>query len=116
MHGKRAVASQRFLRCISQGKTSATTSIFVLSEIAWFLLRFGRSKHQVGAYLKELDMKGLKLVEGDILPLILLLYQHSRLDWIDCVVAVLAQQAGCTSIMTYDQAFDQVEWLSRREP
>lgn len=116
VHGERARESQVLLRRIDDGKTTAVTSIIVLSEIAWFLKRHGRNREEIASTIGEFDTEGLKLVEGDILPEVLSLFRRSTLGWNDCVIAILAQENGCKEIMTYDQDFDQIDWFVRQEP
>ena len=116
VHGKRAISCQEFLQKIEDGDSRAVTSILVLSEIAWFLKRHGRSREETASAIGEFDMTGLKLIEGDILPSVLSLFMNSTMGWNDCVLAILAQNFGCDEITTYDQDFDHVDWLTRREP
>lgn len=116
VHSSRAARSQTLLRQLNQGNIEAVTSILVISELVWFLFRHGFSREKIAGIVGKLDVAHLQIIEGDILPPVLSLFIGSVLDWNDCVIAILAQNFGCTEITTYDQGFDLIDWLSRNEP
>lgn len=109
--------SDRCLELLEKGER-IWTSVFVFSEIEW-VLRSGYevSKKEIASYLKRIfSLAALKIEKRKTLLLALDLYEDRRVDWVDCVNALLAKKKGISDFYSYDRHFDNFDWVRRLEP
>lgn len=80
-------------------------SLLVLSELAWTLRRVYKLDRTAiaGVLEKLLISKDTVLEQRDVVRQALLVYQSSKADFADCVIAVTANLAGCSRMVTFDE-------------
>jgi predicted nucleic-acid-binding protein len=80
-------------------------SILVLVELTWTLRRtFKLDRAAIaGVVGKLLDSADIVLEQVEILHQALNLYTTTKADFADCVIAVSARSAGCSSVATLDE-------------
>jgi predicted nucleic-acid-binding protein len=79
--------------------------LLVLSEVVWTLRRVYKLDRTAiaGVLEKLLGSKDLVIEQHDIVRRAVLLYQSSKADFADCMIAVMANLAGCGRMVTFDQ-------------
>ncbi|MGD0155052.1 MAG: type II toxin-antitoxin system VapC family toxin [Terracidiphilus sp.] len=79
--------------------------LLVLAELAWTLRRLYKLDRVAiaGIIEKLLISTDIVLEARDAVRQALLLYRKSNADFADCVIAVAARVAGCSSIVTFDE-------------
>lgn len=77
----------------------------VLSELAWTLRRIYKLDRIAIARIIEklLTSKDIVIEQRDSMRQALLLYERSKADFGDCVIAMAARLAGCGRIITFDE-------------
>lgn len=80
-------------------------SLLVLSELTWTLRRvYKLDRTAIAGVLERLLVsKDTVLEQRDVVRQALLVYQSSKADFADCVIAVTANLAGCSRMVTFDE-------------
>jgi len=80
-------------------------SILVLTELVWTLRRvYKLDRTSIAGVLERLlSSKDTVLEQRDVVRRALLAYQSSKADFADCVIAVTANLAGCSRMVTFDE-------------
>lgn len=107
-------------RCLVflEGGAGLWTSQLVITEIEW-VLRSGYEleKKEIVSYLRRIfTLSNLKIERKKILLRTLELYENSKVDWVDCINALLMKKKGIKDIYSYDRHFDNFDWVRRLEP
>ncbi len=107
-------------RCLDllEGGKKIWTSSFVVAEIEWVLRAgYGLKREETVFYLKGLfSLSNLKVENRKTLLNALGLYENSKVDWVDCVNALLIKKKELKEIYSYDKHYDKFDWVVRREP
>ena len=106
-----------FIR-IKEGKEAVQTSVLVIVEIVWVLESiFKKSKHEIKEMIQKIINTPNLLVENrDSLVQGLEIYAQKNIDFVDAYHAVFLKSAGESIIYSFNQDFDKIEWVERREP
>jgi predicted nucleic-acid-binding protein len=80
-------------------------SILVLTELVWTLRRvYKLDRTSIAGVLERLlSSNDTVLEQRDVVRRALLAYQSSKADFADCVIAVTANLAGCSRMVTFDE-------------
>lgn len=80
-------------------------ALLVLAELIWTLRRvFKLSRSEIaGMIAKLLNSQEVVIEQEEIARQALRLYATTRTDFADCVIAVSARSAGCTTVATLDE-------------
>jgi predicted nucleic-acid-binding protein len=80
-------------------------SLASIQELVWFLDRHGKmSRVDIATVLESLESKDEFVIErAREFNKALRFYRQTRADFADCLIAVVAQTAGCSRIVTFDK-------------
>ena len=100
------------------GEITLSTSEMVIAELIWTLLSYYKvPKAQVVEKVSViLATENLFVPDKDILADALVLYARKNIDFIDAYNAVFMKYQGLREIYSYDQDFETIEDIERKEP
>ena len=80
-------------------------SLLVLAELTWTLRRVFRLNRRAiaGIIAKLLNSQDVIVEQEEIVRQGLHLYSTTKADFADCIIAVSARSAGCTTVATLDE-------------
>ena len=106
-----------FIR-VKEGKETVQTSVLVIVEIVWVLESiFKKSRDEIKEMIQKIINTQNLLVENrDILLQGLEIYSQKNIDFVDAYHAVFLKSTGEKIIYSFDQDFDKIDWIERREP
>lgn len=115
-HAPRATA---WLARIEQGEFKVRTADTVVFETVFTLERtYRQARADIrNTLLPLLELPGIVLPGKRWLRQVFDLYvQEPALSFADCYHAVAAKRFGSPTMVSFDQDFDRIPWLTRREP
>ncbi len=100
------------------GKVSLLTSEMVIAELIWTLLSYYRvPKAEVIEKVSIIiSTPNLHVVDRTIIADALVLYSQKNIDFIDAYNALFMKFHGLEKIYSYDEDFDAIEGIERKEP
>ena len=116
--------SSKYERCrelfkrVLEGETAISTSGMVIAELIWTLLSYYRvPKAEVIEKVSViLGTENLFIPDKDVLADALVLYARRNIDFIDAYNAVFMKYQGLREIYSYDEDFETIEDVERKEP
>jgi len=101
-----------------KGDIAITTSGMVIAELVWTLLSYYRvPKAEVIEKVSVIvGTKNLTIPERHIVADALVLYARKNIDFIDAYNAVFMRYHDLREIYSYDEDFELIEEIRRREP
>jgi uncharacterized protein len=101
-----------------KGEIAITTSGMVIAELVWTLLSYYRvPKAEVIEKVSVIvGTKNLTIPERHIVADALVLYARKNIDFIDVYNAVFMRYHDLREIYSYDEDFELIEDIRRREP
>ena len=104
-----AVQSARATRLLEKECSPATpgfVGLVVLLELVWVSEScYGASRSEVADIVRRiLSIRQLVVQEAETAWKALRLFESSKADFADCLVERMATAAGCTAVMTFDNA------------
>ena len=116
--------SSKYERCrelfkrVLEGETAISTSGMVIAELIWTLLSYYRvPKAEVIEKVSViLGTENLFVPDKDVLADALVLYARRNIDFIDAYNAVFMKYQGLREIYSYDEDFETIEDVERKEP
>ncbi len=101
-----------------KGEIAITTSGMVIAELLWTLLSYYKvPKAEVIEKVSVIvGTKNLSIPEKHIVADALVLYARKNIDFIDAYNAVFMRYHGLREIFSYDEDFELMEDIQRREP
>lgn len=101
-----------------KGEIAITTSGMVIAELVWTLLSYYKvPKAEVIEKVSVIvGTKNLSIPEKHIVADALVLYARKNIDFIDAYNAVFMRYHGLREIFSYDEGFELMEDIQRREP
>lgn len=101
-----------------EGEIVISTSGLVIAELIWTLLSYYKvPKVEVIEKVSViLGTENLFIPDKDVLADALVLYARKNIDFIDAYHAVFMKYHGLREIYSYDEDFDTIEDIQRREP
>jgi len=114
----------KYVRCRAvfkkavEGKISLLTSEMVIAELIWTLLSYYKvPKAEVIEKVSIIiSTPNLHLVDKTIIADSLVLYSQKNIDFIDAYNALFMKFHGLEKIYSYDEDFDAIEGIERKEP
>ncbi len=108
---------QMFKRAL-QGEIAISTSGMVIAELIWTLLSYYKvPKAEVIEKVSViLGTENLFVPDKDVLADALVLYARKNIDFIDAYNAVFMKYQGLREIYSYDEDFETIEDIERKEP
>jgi predicted nucleic acid-binding protein len=100
------------------GEIQITTSGIVIAELIWTLSSYYRvPKADVIEKVSVIvATESLFIPDKDVVADALVLYARKNIDYIDAYNAVFMKYEGLSEIYSYDEDFDALEEIQRREP
>ncbi len=100
------------------GEIAISTSGMVIAELIWTLLSYYKvPKTEVIQKVSViLGTENLLIPEKDVLADALVLYAGKNIDFIDAYNAVFMKYHGLREIYSYDEDFEAIEDIRRKEP
>ncbi len=101
-----------------KGEIAITTSGMVIAELVWTLLSYYKvPKAEVIEKVSVIvGTKNLSIPEKHIVADALVFYARKNIDFIDAYNAVFMRYHGLREIFSYDEDFELMEDIQRREP
>jgi predicted nucleic acid-binding protein len=101
-----------------EGKIIISTSGMVIAELIWTLLSYYKvPKAEVIEKVSViLGTENLFVPDKDVLADALVLYARKNIDFIDAYNAVFMKYQGLSEIYSYDEDFETIEDIERKEP
>lgn len=101
-----------------EGKIEIATSGIVIAELIWTLSSYYKvPKAEVIEKVSVIvGTESLFIPDKDVVADALVLYARKNIDYIDAYNAVFMKYQGLREIYSYDQDFDALEEIQRREP
>jgi predicted nucleic acid-binding protein len=101
-----------------EGEITLSTSEMVIAELIWTLLSYYKvPKAEVVEKVSViLGTENLFVPGKDILADALVLYARKNVDFIDAYNAVFMKYQGLREIYSYDEDFETIEEIERKEP
>ena len=111
-------AVERLFIKVKEGKETVQTSVLVIVEIVWVLESiFKKSRDEIKEMIQKIiNTQNLVVENRDILLQGLEIYSQKNIDFVDAYHAVFLKSTGEKIIYSFDQDFDKIEWIERREP
>jgi predicted nucleic acid-binding protein len=101
-----------------EGEIKITTSGIVIAELIWTLSSY--YKVPKADIIEKVSVivatESLFIPDKDVLADALVLYARKNIDYIDAYNAVFMKYEGRSEIYSYDDDFDALEEIQRREP
>jgi predicted nucleic acid-binding protein len=100
------------------GEITISTSGMVIAELIWTLLSYYKvPKAEVIEKVSViLGTENLFIPDKDVLADALVLYARKNIDFIDAYNAVFMKYQGQREIYSYDEDFEAIEDIKRKEP
>jgi len=101
-----------------KGEIAITTSGMVIAELVWTLLSYYKvpKAEVVEKVTVIVATKSLSIPDKHIVIDALVLYARKNIDFIDAYNAVFMRYHGLREIYSYDEDFELMEDIQRREP
>jgi predicted nucleic acid-binding protein len=101
-----------------KGEIAIATSGMVIAELVWTLLSYYKvPKAEVVEKVSVIvGTKNLSIPEKHMVADALVLYARKNIDFIDAYNAVFMRYHGLREIFSYDEDFELMEDIQRREP
>ena len=117
LHGRECGRCRDFIKKIAKGEQNSTTSVLVLDEVVWLVLKDATPEDAAAAWEKILNIPNLKVLDIDrsvarLVPAFL----KQGLDPRDAIHAATMKAHGVETILSYDSHFDSVKGIRRQEP
>jgi predicted nucleic acid-binding protein len=100
------------------GEIAITTSGMVIAELVWTLLSYYKvpKAEVVEKVTVIVGTKNLSIPDKHIVADALVLYARKNIDFIDAYNAIFMRYHGLREIYSYDEDFELMEDIQRREP
>ena len=101
-----------------EGEITISTSGMVIAELIWTLLSYYKvPKAEVIEKVSViLGTENLFIPDKDVLADAVVLYAWKNIDFIDACNAVFMKKHGLREIYSYDEDFEMIEDVERKEP
>jgi len=101
-----------------KGEIAITTSGMVIAELVWTLLSYYKvpKAEVVEKVTVIVGTKNLSIPDKHIVADALVLYARKNIDFIDAYNAMFMRYHGLREIYSYDEDFELMEDIQRREP
>jgi len=115
-----AQKAQQIFQQVKTGARIVTASESVISECVYVLSSkalYHLPRERIGTALTILlSLKGFKLPRKRVYLRALSLYASSTLDFVDALSVAQMEHAKISTLLSFDQGFDRVQGITRREP
>lgn len=115
---EKSLRCQNLIRMGMGKELKLYTNTMTIAEIVWTLESYyGCSRSEVREKIEKiLNTPNLKVENGDLIAEAIKLYEEKNIDYIDCYNAVYSKTEQMDLIYSYDEDFDRLSLVSRKEP
>jgi predicted nucleic acid-binding protein len=101
-----------------EGEVGLSTSVMVIAELIWTLLSYYKvPKAEVVEKVSVIiGSENILIPDKNLLADALVLYAQKNIDFIDAYNAVFMKYHGFREIYSYDEDFDMIADIERKEP
>ncbi len=101
-----------------EGKISLLTSSMVIAEIIWTLQSFYKvpKEEVIEKVAVIINTPNLYIPERNIISEALVIYSRKNIDYIDAYNAVFMRHNKSKELFSYDEDFNMIDGIKRREP
>ncbi len=101
-----------------EGRISLLTSGMVIAEIIWTLQSFYKvpKEEVIEKVAVIINTPNLYITERNIISEALVIYSRKNIDYIDAYNAVFMRHNKSKELFSYDEDFDMIDGIKRREP
>ena len=101
-----------------EGEIAISTSGMVIAELIWTLLSYYKlpKAEVIEKVLVIVGTESLFIPDKDVLADALVIYAKKNIDFIDAYHAVFMKYHGFREIYSYDEDFETIEDIERKEP
>ncbi len=101
-----------------EGELDLSTSVMVIAELIWTLLSYYKvAKAEVVEKVSVIiGSENIFIPDKNLLADALVLYSRKNIDFIDAYHVIFMKYHGFREIYSYDEDFDIIEDIQRREP
>ncbi len=101
-----------------KGEIAITTSGMVIAELVWTLLSYYKvpKAEVVEKVTVIVGTKNLSIPDKHVVADALVLYARKNIDFIDAYNSIFMRYHGLREIYSYDEDFELMEDIQRREP
>lgn len=116
-HPKYERCRRLFKRAV-EGELGLSTSVMVIAELVWTLLSYYKvPKAEVVEKVSVIiGSENIFIPDKNLLADALVLYAQKNIDFIDAYNAVFMKYNGLHEIYSYDEDFETIEDIERKEP
>ncbi len=106
------------LKAAIDGKSPLATSSMVIAELVWTLLSYYKvpKTDVIEKISLVIGTEAIDIPDREILAEAMVLYSRRNIDFIDAYNAVFMAHKGMHGIYSYDEDFDGVAGIERKEP
>jgi len=117
LQGREGERCRDFIKKIARGEQNSTTSVRVLDEVAWLILRGSGLEDAIATWERIISTPNLKILDinqsvARLVPALL----RQGLDPRDAIHAATMKAHGIETILSYDKHFDSVKGIRRQAP
>ena len=117
---EKAERCKELLQRVDQGELELTTSESIIAEVVYVLSSrrlYGLTPERIRSLLLPIiALRGLRLPSRQCYLRALDIYATHGIDFEDALAVAHMERRGITQILSYDEHFDRVEGIERREP
>ena len=101
-----------------EGEVGLSTSVMVIAELIWTLLSYYKvpKAEVVDKVSVIIGSENIFIPDKNLLADALVLYAQKNIDFIDAYNAVFMKYHGFREIYSYDEDFEMIEDIKRKEP
>jgi len=101
-----------------EGEVGLSTSVMVIAELIWTLLSYYKvpKAEVVDKVSVIIGSENIFIPDKNLLADALVLYAQKNIDFIDAYNAVFMKYHGFREIYSYDEDFDMIADIERKEP
>ena len=109
---------RRLFKRAVEGELGLSTSVMVIAELIWTLLSYYKvPKAEVVEKVSVIiGSENIFIPDKNLLADALVLYAQKNIDFIDAYNAVFMKYHGFREIYSYDEDFEMIEDIERKEP
>ncbi|MEW5996478.1 MAG: type II toxin-antitoxin system VapC family toxin [Candidatus Micrarchaeota archaeon] len=106
-----------FMKKIAKGEQNSTTSVLVLDEVIWLILKNSSTENAIATWERIISTPNLKILPIDqAVARLVPAFLKQGLDPRDAVHAATMKAHGIETILSYDRHFDSIKGITRQTP
>lgn len=117
LQGREGQRCRDFIKKIARGEQNSTTSVLVLDEVVWLIMRGSGLEDAIATWEKIISIPNLKILDiNQSVARLVPAFLKQGLDPRDAIHAATMRVHGIETILSYDRHFDSVKGIRRQGP